>query len=91
MADALPQSGLLVFGAGNGPARVAELVGGGKVQARVLHAEVVRVSNGCLLLQGQEDGYAQAWLCAQDERAGNAAVTEDKAADGRGHAVRGTL
>lgn len=74
VADALRPSGLLVFGAGNGPARVAELVGGGRVRARLLNAEVVRVSNGCLLLQGHEDGHGQTWLCAQDEQAGDAAL-----------------
>lgn len=74
VADAPRPHGSLAFGAGNSPARVAELLGGGKVQARLLHAEVVRVSNGCLLLQGQEDGHAQTWLCAQDERAGDAAL-----------------
>lgn len=74
VADALRPHGFLVFGATNGPARAAELLASGKVQARLLHAEVVRVSNGCLLLQGQEDGHDQAWLCAQDERAGEAAL-----------------
>lgn len=74
VADAPRPHGSLVLGAGNGPARVAELLGGGRGQARLLHAEVVRVSNGCLLLRGQEDGRDQTWLCALSEEAGEAAL-----------------
>lgn len=74
VADALRPHGFLVFGSTNGPARAAELMGGGRVRARLLNAEVVRVSNGCLLLQGHEDGHGQTWLCAQDEQAGDAAL-----------------
>ena len=74
IADEPKLHGSLIYGAANGPARVAELEAGGRVRARLMHAEVVRISNGCQLLQGREDGHAQAWLCAQDERAGDAAL-----------------
>lgn len=75
VADKYKPQGELFFGTHGHPGRIARILAGeGRLHAQLNKAEVLRISNGCVLLQGEEGGHPQTWLCAQDEEAGGKAL-----------------
>lgn len=71
--------GTLAYGTSTDPARHATLRDGERnILPELRSAEVVRISGGCVLLQGFEAGRTpstqQTWLCAPDLKSGEAAL-----------------